>query len=157
MSDCNNCNQTDRSEVCFTPTDTTIAPVTLIQQTILGVDGDGNPSNVYYLSTADDLNTALDPTAYLGGGTYSAGACPVAQPDVEWIELCEKLADGTNKPFIRRSVTTFDALNVPSTVGADFELDKVTPYTVVDSAQVGECGCEPLANTGLVTDIALFK
>lgn len=154
---CTACNQTDTREVCFSPTNTAVAPVTLLLHTKNGVDAAGAPLTVSYLSTADNQNTALDPATYLGGGTFSAGACPVAQPDVEFEQLCEKLADGSNKSFIRRSVTTFNALNQATTTVSNFELDKVTPYVVVSEANVGQCSCEPLVNTGLVTNISNFR
>jgi len=154
---CDSCNDRETIEVCFTPADGVTAPVTLLKHIKYGVDALGDPANSSYISTADDTLTAVDPASYLGGGTITSGACVIPQPDIEWTKLCEKLTDGTSKKFIRRAVTTFDAFATPTTITADFELDKITPYTVSDEAQVGECGCDPLANTGLVTDIADWK
>lgn len=151
------CTEIEMQEVCFVPANGTDAPTTLLLHVKRGQNATGSPVSVSILTTANDLNTPLDPATYLGGGTFTVGACPVAQPDIEWSELCERLADGSSSRFFRRTVTVFDAFAVPTTTVTDFELDKVTAYTVTDETQVGDCGCEPLTNTGLVTDIADFQ
>lgn len=90
------------------------------------------------------------------GAVLMVGACPVIPPDVEWEQMCEKLADGTVKYFLRRSITSFDTGVAVVTV-TDWELDKVTAYTVADEANVGKCTADCPANTipadGIITDI----
>ena len=144
-------------EVCFTPANGTDAPVTLLLHTKRGELADGTQTSVSILTTAADQNTPLDPTVFLGGGAYAAGVCQIPQPLIEQEELCERLADGTSKRFLREIVIRFDALGAKTRTVADYELDAVTPYIVVSEAEVGECGCNPLENSGLVTDIANFK
>lgn len=80
----------------------------------------------------------------------SLGSCSVPSPDVEWETLCDVQADGSSVQFVRRSITSFSGLGVPTTVVADFTPDQVTPYTVTGT--VGTCPtCPELAARGLQT------
>lgn len=92
------------------------------------------------------------PVAAATGENTTAGACPVAQPDVEWETRCDTLADGTVVPFMCQVVTSFDAAGaviVPSAT-ANYALDKVTPYT--PAGDVGTCpACSPATAEGLLT------
>lgn len=94
-------------------------------------------------------------------GTVVAGACQLSAPDVEWELLCDFVAGdpGATPPtvdevtqFFRRSVTVFDANNdVESVSVADFELDKVTPYTLVGVATACNDECDPAEALGVLT------
>ena len=76
------------------------------------------------------------------------GACAAAASDVEWEQLCDVAANGSSTPFFRRSITSFDAAGLPTTVAADFALDKTTAY--VPAGTVGACpSCAQLAARGL--------
>lgn len=76
------------------------------------------------------------------------GACAAAASDVEWEQLCDVAANGSSTPFFRRSITSFDAAGVPTTVTADYQLDKVTVYA--PAGTVGACPtCAQLAARGL--------
>lgn len=155
MSTCK--SDVEVKEVCFTPANGTDAPVTLLLHTKRGELANGTQTSVSILTTADDQNTPLDPAAYLSGGTYVAGVCQLPQPLIEQEELCERLADGSSKKFLREVVIRFDALGAKTRTVTDYELDGTTAYTVIAEAAVGDCGCSPLENSGLVTDIANFK
>lgn len=128
-------------------------------------DADGNRVNVvihyeYGSNPAgDSLLSAVRITDVLGvpiatatGENTTAGACPVAQPDVEWEQLCDVQEDGTVVPFMCQVITSFDsngAVIVPS-VATNYELDKVTPYT--PTGTVGACpACPPATAEGLLT------
>lgn len=81
-----------------------------------------------------------------------SGACPIAQPDVEWVERCDLLSDGSKVPYMCQVITSFDASGaaiVPSAT-ADYELDKVTPYTVVGTPTLCP-SCPAATASGLVT------
>lgn len=103
---------------------------------------------LYYTDTA---GAVVDTSA----GTVSAGACPVAQPDVEWQKLCDVQADGTVVEFMCRTVTRFapDGSVIDPVDTANFETDKVTAYTVTGT--VGDCStCPDDTPLGLITDLA---
>ena len=82
--------------------------------------------------------------------TVTPGQCPIAQPDVEFDVLCDKLASGVVVEFVRRTVTTFSSTNVPTTIATNLQLDYVTAY--VPAGTVGACNqeCDPVAPVGLV-------
>ena len=76
------------------------------------------------------------------------GSCAAAASDVEWEQLCDIAANGSATTFFRRSITSFDAAGVPTTVTADFQLDKTTAY--VPAGTVGACpSCAQLAARGV--------
>lgn len=131
------CIRTEPVAVCFTPTDTSIAPVSLLSHVIY----EEGRAIGQALTTADDTETPLDPTAYLGGGTYTAGACQLPQPDVEWIEKCDDVnGDGTDiVKFLCRAVTSFDALGNATTVASNFAMDKTTAYTPANEVPCSSC------------------
>lgn len=77
--------------------------------------------------------------AVVAGATLAnttVGQCAMIPPDVEWEELCDVQADGSSIPFMRRTITTFNGLGVPTVAVADFTLDQVTAYTVTGTAGV---------------------
>lgn len=90
-------------------------------------------------------------------GTVVAGACALASPDVEWELLCDFIAGATpdldqTVQFFRRSVTVFDANNdVESVSVVDFELDKVTEYTVQGDVMACQTECEAATALGVLT------
>lgn len=106
-------------------------------------------------TTADDTETIVDVT----GGTITAGACPVFQPDVEFEQLCDVLADGTIVQFICRTITSFDANGdvVDPVATAYFELDKVTPYVIAGTVEKCNDECEPVGSMGTITAWAQLR
>jgi hypothetical protein len=128
-------------------------------------DGTGNLQTLFAhmrYERADDGTVGLVSVAYTdsdgaavdtSGGTVTPGACPVAQPDVEWKTLCDVLADGTSVPFCRQIITNFDASGaaIVPPVTADYETDQATPYTIAGT--VGDCpACDPVDSaTALAT------
>lgn len=91
-------------------------------------------------------------------GSVVAGACQLSAPDVEWELLCDVVPPAdpadpeTIVQFFRRSVTVFDANNdVESVTVADFELDKVTAYTVEGEVTACQQDCEPATALGVLT------
>lgn len=126
--------------------------------TVVGCFNDGvnPPQSVVVHYTYDNLgapavritNAAGAVVAGATAANTTPGACPVASPDVEFEQLCDLQADGTTIEFLRRSVTSFNAAGVPTSVVTDLELDKVTVYA--PSGTVVACGdCTPLAARGL--------
>lgn len=114
------------------------------------------PQSVIIHTTYDNLgapavritDAAGVPVAGATAANTTPGACPVASPDVEFEQLCDLQGDGTTVEFFRRSVTSFDAAGVPTTVVANLALDKVTVYA--PTGTVVACGdCPPLAARGL--------
>lgn len=84
------------------------------------------------------------------GESVSPGACAVASPDVEFQVLCDVSAAGVTTKFVRRTVTTFDALGAPTTVVANLGLDYQTVY--VPSGTVGNCDeCDASTAVGVLT------
>lgn len=81
------------------------------------------------------------------------GACPAAAvvpADVEFLPLCDVSEAGIVTEFVRRVVTTFDAVGAPTTAAANFRTDLVTPYT--PTGTVGKCNqdCDVAAPVGVV-------
>lgn len=141
------CRTVDKEVACFT--DAAGVPTSLFANTVY--DGNGAAIALYYTDTA---GVVVDTSV----GTVAAGACPVAQPDVEWEKLCDVMTDGTVVEFMRRSITRFDAAgNVIDPVEvADFETDKITAYVVAGA--VGDCATCPVeAPLGLITDLTLLQ
>lgn len=96
-----------------------------------------------------DTETPID----VSTGTITAGACPIFSPDIELDDFCDALTDGSMIPFLRQTVTYFDpnGLVIAPMIITDYELDGITPYTVVGTVQ-DDCGCEPKGSLGTVTD-----
>jgi len=57
---------------CFTPNDNSLDAVTVNKYIKFRDVG-----KVFYYATADDPETAIDPSSYLGGGEFSIGECPL--------------------------------------------------------------------------------
>lgn len=141
------CRSTEKVVSCFT--DATGVPSSVFANTVY--DSNGAIIALYFTDTS---GVVIDTST----GTVVAGACPVAQPDVEWEQLCDVLADGTVVQFIRRSITRFDTSGdvLDPVEVSDFETDKVTAYTVV--GVVGDCDtCPDQAPLGLITDLTLLQ
>lgn len=130
-------------------------------------DADGNRVSVI-IHNISDSNGAVFATYYLDqehkpipGATaanVTVGACPVAQPDVDWVQYCDELEDGSIVPFMCQVITSFDssgAAIVPS-VTAFYEMDKVTPYTVQGEATICD-GCPAIADVGVLNDWASLE
>lgn len=140
------CRIVDKETACFT--DALGVPATVYANSVY--DANGAVIAMYYTDTA---GVVVDTSV----GTVSAGSCAVAQPDVEWEQLCDVQTDGTVVGFIRRSITRFDAGGavIDPVVVNDFEADKVTAYTV--TGVVGDCDTCPVETPlGLITDLSLL-
>lgn len=139
------CKDFNCAEVCATAADGTAQ--TLIAHYEYGSDDTGA---TILVSTryADAAGVPVDTAAL----TVTAGACPVAQPSVEFEQLCDVAANGTSTQFMCRVITSFDSSGAP-VVPAQvdyFELDKVTPYVVAGT--VGDCPeCLPATAQGVLT------
>lgn len=141
-----NCRSQAVAPACFT--NAAGAQSSIYQHTVY------NPSGAVFATYYLDSAGAVVDTSV---GTVTAGACSVASPDVEWVELCDVATDGTVTPFIRRSVTSFaaDGSVIDPVQVDDFETDKVTAYTV--GGVVGDCAtCPDEAPLGLITDLTLL-
>ena len=142
------CINTAPVVVCFTAGDGT--KQSLIEHIIYNADG---ISIGQAFTTASDTETIID----VSGGTVTAGACPVPSPDVEWSTKCDDVnSDGTDLvPFACQVVTSFgaDCLPIVPSVVATYELDKITPYTVVGDV-LEECPCALVSSLGTITDWA---
>lgn len=138
-----NCREISTAPACYT--DATGIPVTVIAHYEYGSNADGDTILVATRYT-DAAGTPIDTSA----GAVVAGACAAIPADVEFVQLCDVQADGTVIEFIRRSITTFAADGTPTTVTADFDLDKVTPYA--PAGTVGACAqdCDPATPVGVV-------
>jgi hypothetical protein len=87
------------------------------------------------------------------GGAVAVGACAVASPDLEYVTLCDTDAAGVVTEFVRRTVTTFDAAGVPTSVGTNLAPDLATVY--VPAGTVGICAsagaCDASTAQGVLT------
>lgn len=139
-----NCKDLATALVCFN--DGTVN-TTLVAHYEYGKNAAGNTIIVATRYT-NSAGTPVDTSA----GTVTAGACALTPPDVEFEKLCD--VDGTTgvvTEFFRRSITTFDSTNVPTVTVTDWQLDKVTPYTITGT--VGACNqdCDPVTAQGVLT------
>lgn len=141
------CRIVEKEVACFT--DAAGLPASVFANTVY--DANGAVIALYY---TDAAGAVVDTSV----GTVSAGACPVAQPDVEYEKFCDVQADGTVVEFVRRSITRFaaDGAVIDPVEVADFEVDKVTAYVV--TGVVGDCGtCAVETPLGLITDLTLLQ
>lgn len=137
------CSTFTTAEVCFN--DGT-ANQTLIAHYEYATDVDGVAIlHKTRYTTAD--GTVVDTTA----GTVTAGACALTPPDVEYSKLCDVQTDGSVVEFFRRTITTFDSVGDATVTVTDFELDKVTEYTVTGDVTACNEDCEPAVAQGVVT------
>lgn len=142
------CSKVEKALACFT--DAAGVPTSIFAHTVY--DADGAAIALYYTNPVD--NAVIDTSV----GTVTAGACPVAQPDVEWNKLCDVAADGTVTQFMCRTITRFnpDGTVIDPVQVDNFETDKVTAYTVAGT--VGDCAtCPDQAPIGLITDLSLLS
>ena len=123
------CSKVEKAVACFT--NAAGVPASVFAHTVY--DADGAAIALYYTDPTD--NSVVDTST----GSVSAGACPVALPDVEWCKLCDVAANGTVTEFYRRTVTRFaaDGSVIAPVDVADFADDKVTAYVVAGT--VGDC------------------
>lgn len=138
----NACRNIAQVLVCFA---NGAARQTLIQHSVTDVTG-AVIATVYIDQTGAPVNTAA--------GTVTLGACAITPPDVEFNEMCDLQADGSIIEFVRRTVTTFDAVGTPTTTSADFALDNVTPYVVAGTVVSCADECKPEAPLGVLTSWA---
>lgn len=136
------CVHTAPVVVCFTAADGT--QTSILEHVIYDANG---AAIGQAFTTVDDTETIFD----VSGGTVSAGACPVASPDVEWEKQCDVQADGTVIEFYCRVITSFDAAGVPTSTTANFELDKVTAYTPTGTVEACGADCDPVGSLGTIT------
>ena len=136
------CTQFSTAEVCYN--DGT-SNQTLVAHYEYGVNDEGKTILVATRFT-DAAGVPVDTSA----GTVTAGACALTPPDVEWEKLCDVQADGTIVEFLRRSITTFDSVGVPTVTVTDWELDKVTAYTVAGTVAACNEDCDPAAAQGVL-------
>jgi hypothetical protein len=140
------CRIVDKEIACYTVTGG--APTSVFANSVY--DANGVLIALYY---TDPAGAVVDTSA----GTVVAGSCPVASPDVEWEKLCDVQADGSVVEFLRRSITRFnpDGTVIDPVEVADFEVDKVTAYTITGT--VGDCSTCPVSTPlGLITDLSLL-
>jgi hypothetical protein len=84
--------------------------------------------------------------AVVAGATLAnttAGACAVASPDVEWLTMCDTLPSGAIVRFEQRTITSWNAANVPASTTAFFAADRTTVYVPAGTVAVCE-NCQPL-------------
>ena len=137
------CTQMATAEVCFNNGTTN---TTLVAHYEYGVDADDATILVATRFT-DAAGVPVDTAA----GTVTAGACALTPPDVEYSKLCDVQADGTIVEFFRRTITSFDSTGEASTDVTDFELDKVTEYTVAGDVAACNEDCDPATALGVLT------
>jgi hypothetical protein len=145
------CIETRPIVACYTPSGG--VPRTIYAHVVYE---DGIPIGTAY-TEATDIETPINVDFGLGD-VVSAGACPVASPDVEWVKMCDKQLDGTVVKFVCRTVTYFDTTGeISSTVVDNFELDKTTPYA--PTGEVGDCksDCEKIGTVGSITDWSVLN
>jgi hypothetical protein len=111
------------------------------------------PGGSGYATLLATRYTTVDgtPITLAAGETVAAGACPVAAPDIEWVQMCDVQADGTVIEYFDRIVTTFDAAANPTVVVTQWEMDKVTAYAVTGTVGACDPDCDVLAPVGLVS------
>lgn len=131
------------AEVCF---NNGTSNTTLVAHYEYGKDADG-----FTILVATRYTNAAGTPVDTSAGTVTAGACALTPPDVEWEKLCDVQADGTIVEFFRRSITTFDSTGAPTVVVTDWELDKVTAYTVAGTVTVCNEDCDPATALGTLT------
>lgn len=137
------CTQFSTAEVCYN--DGT-SNQTLVAHYEYGVNDAGKTILVATRYT-DASGAPVDTSA----GTVTAGACAMIPPDVEWEKLCDVQADGTIVEFLRRSITTFDSVGTPTVTVTDWELDKLTAYTVAGDVKACNEDCDPSTAEGVLT------
>lgn len=86
-----------------------------------------------YVTDADDVTTEV-----LLSETDTGVPCTASAFKIYEDALCETLADGTQVKFVR--IKSLDASTGVVSVVGDY-LPDLTPYVVVDEANVGECDC----------------
>jgi hypothetical protein len=80
------------------------------------------------------------------------GACAIASPSVEFNELYDVLPDGTFTRFVRRTITSINALGVPTVTITNLAMDYTTPYTLSATGSVTQdVSCAALTSRGLQT------
>jgi hypothetical protein len=81
---------------------------------------------------------------------FTLGACLASSASATFERLCDVSTGGVVTEFVRRVVTTFNTLNVPTSTTTDLGLDYVTAYT--PNGTVGACGqdCDTITPVGLV-------
>lgn len=138
------CTEMTTASACFTDADGN--PQTVVAHYEYGKDAAGSTILVATRYT-DAAGTPIDTSL----GTVSAGACPVASPDVEWEQRCDVQTDGSIVEFMCRVITTFAPDGTPTSSTEDFELDKTTPYTVTGTVEACGADCEPATPAGVLT------
>lgn len=109
-------------------------PVCVIIHTVY--DNEGAPKVVI-------TDTASVPIPLATAANTCSGSCASTPNDVEWLTMCDVQADGSIVRFEQRTITSWDSLNVATSVTASFEADRTTVY--VPTGTVGECDtCQPL-------------
>lgn len=137
------CTQMATAEVCF---NNGTSNQTLIAHYEYGVNGTGDT-----ILVATRYTNAAGVPVDTAAGTVTAGACAITPPDVEYSKLCDVQADGSVVEFFRRTITSFDSTGEASVVVTDFELDKVTEYTVAGTVAACNEDCDPATALGVLT------
>lgn len=142
-----NCRDVEPVIACYSPPDPAAPRVSLVAHHVYS---DTKKLIVIYFT--DDAGAVFDTSA----GTVSFGECPVYPPDVEWEQLCDKLADGTIVEFMCRTITYFDTVGQPvdPPVVTTFEMDKVTEYVPINPVDCSAC-CDD-AVVGVITDLSVL-
>lgn len=141
-----NCSKAEEILGCYT--DGAGVRQTIIIHNVYDDDG-----VVYATAHLDASGNIIDTSA----GSVVPGACPVAQPDVEWKTLCEELPDGSIMEFCVRIITYFDTTGavVEPNIVDYFLPDQITPYVPNDIANAGPCPqCDEKVALGVILDWA---
>jgi hypothetical protein len=138
-----NCNDFSTGLVCFNDG---AVNQTLVAHYQYGIDATGKAILVATRYT-DASGVVIDTSA----GTVTAGACALIPADVEFALLCDIQSNGSVVEFLRRSVTTFDSVGVPTLTVTNWELDKTTAYVITGT--VGACNqdCDAAVPLGVLT------
>lgn len=78
------CVKTSPIIACFTPANTSLSPVNVIEHIIYNSEGDA----VGQAFTRWDTEIVVNPISYLGGGVVEVGACPMPIHVTSKNELC---------------------------------------------------------------------
>ena len=137
------CTQMATAEVCY---NNGTGNQTLVAHYEYGTDADG-----FTILVATRYTDAAGVPVDTSAGTVTAGACAITPPDVEYSKLCDVQADGSIVEFFRRTITTFDSVGTPTVTVTDFELDKITEYTVTGDVAACNQDCDPATALGTLT------
>lgn len=139
------CNDMEIGEVCYR--EGALAPRSLHVHHEYGLNADGK---VVIVSTryTDAKGVPVDTAA----GTLSVGVCPTVPPQVAYDVLCDVQANGSVIEFERRTITSFDALNVATVEVTFWELaDRTVVYVPTGTVAACNQDCDAAVPLGVLT------